>query len=85
MNMLEMVASNIRYNRHTHTHTHTHTYTHTHTPDKRCGSFNLQLQNCHKRFQNEKMKRKMLEVLLIKKYRPSSNKQENSVLFLLFS
>ena len=35
-------------------------------------------------FKNHKMKRKISEALLIKKYRPSLNKQENSVLFMLY-
>ena len=35
-------------------------------------------------FENQKMKRRMSEALLIKKYKPSLNKQENSVPFMLF-
>ena len=36
-------------------------------------------------FKNHKMKRKISEALLIKKHRPSLNKQENSVPFMLFN
>ena len=36
-------------------------------------------------FKNHKMKRKISEALLIKKYRPSLNKQENSVPLMLFN
>ena len=36
-------------------------------------------------FKNQKMKRKISEALLIKKYRPSLNKQENSVPLMLFN
>ena len=48
--------------------------------------FQLTISEFEKRgFKNQKMKRKISEALLIKKYRPSLNKQENSVSLMLFN
>ena len=70
MNMLEKTASNICYN--------------THQSDHMAVSIDKS-RIVKRGFKNQKMKRKISEALLIKKYKSSLNKHEKSVCLMLFN